>query len=99
MSRVFDGSQTGANETYIHTSTSAAINTLQALTLAAWIYPTSAATEGVIAWKDGAAAQGPLLLNLLREILSGKYWAPPAEVPRLQSNLPLNTWTPFSHDF
>ncbi len=52
MSRVFDASQTGANETSLLTPPNAVYNNLNAWTLAAWVYPTASDPFGVIFVKD-----------------------------------------------
>jgi Concanavalin A-like lectin/glucanases superfamily len=95
-SRIFVGSQTGANETYIRTPASAVYNNLNKGTIACWVFatnnslgflviknPSSSSTPLALTIQNGRALEGQLAINL----------GGPAEIDSISNELvPLNTW-------
>ncbi len=99
MSRVFDASQTGVNETNLLTPPNAVYNNLNAFTLAAWVYPTASDSFGVIFAKDPQVSYGQdLALINLALIASASY---SVTIANSQSNetVALNTWSHIAATF
>lgn len=99
-SRIFVASQSGGNETYIETPSSAVYNSLTAFTIAFWLYQTDQSSIFQFTFKDPTSSAVKTIGSVFGA-LSGQVETNSGPNARSQSNeiIPLNTWTHIAASF